>query len=167
VRSAGSNASSVNGASGVRQKLTWLSASVVWAAMKPASRPISLTSPMPLRAPIASRARPRWPRSRLSRGRLEAEGALVDEVDVVVDRFGHAHHGDGQPAPGDLGGDGLGAAQRAVAPDREEDADAALDQRIDHAAEVLIAARRAQQLCRRAVLMCSTRSGVSAAARWP
>ena len=76
--------------------------------------------------------------------RLEAK-ALVDAGDVVVDGFGDAHHGNRQPAAGDLGGDGLGAAQRAVAPYREEQVDAVLDQCIDHDRRRLLPARGAQQ----------------------
>ncbi len=80
---------------------------------------------------------------RLGHRRDKTEGAL-DKGDVVVDGLGHADDGDGQAAPGDLGGDGRRAVQRAVATDGEQDADTAGHQRIDHAADVLIAARRAQ-----------------------
>ena len=48
-----------------RQKLTWLSARAEKAAIKPESRPISFTSPIPLRAPVASvwaAYVPAWPR---------------------------------------------------------------------------------------------------------
>ena len=43
-----------NGASGMRQKLTSLCASEVWAAMNPLSRPMTFTSPTPLTAFLAS-----------------------------------------------------------------------------------------------------------------
>ena len=52
--SAERNASSVNGTSGTRQKFTWLLTSAEYAAMNPESRPISFTSPIPLRAASAS-----------------------------------------------------------------------------------------------------------------
>ena len=53
-RSAANSLSSVNGTSGIRQKFTWPSTSTQYAAMNPESRPISLTRPIPLRAPSAS-----------------------------------------------------------------------------------------------------------------
>ena len=83
---------------------------------------------------------------RLHRGRegaLEAEAA-VDEVDVVVDRLRDPDDRDGQPAPLDLRDDLARAAQRAVAADHEQHADAERRERVDHLDRVLAAARRAE-----------------------
>ena len=52
--SADRNPSRVNGTSGTRQKFTWLLTSAEYAAMNPESRPMSFTSPIPLRAASAS-----------------------------------------------------------------------------------------------------------------
>ncbi len=46
--------SSLTGTSGIRTKLASVDASAAWHAMKPECRPISLTRPIPLRAPVAS-----------------------------------------------------------------------------------------------------------------
>ncbi len=80
---------------------------------------------------------------RLGYGRLEAEGPLY-VGDVVVDGLGNADHADLQAAPPDFLGDRLGAAQRSVSADREENADVHAVQRVDHLADVLVAARGSQ-----------------------
>ncbi len=63
-------------------------------------------------------------------GGHEAE-RLVDEADVVVDRFGDAHDRDLEPAPADLFKEGLRAAVRAVAADDVDLREAVLDDAID------------------------------------
>ena len=75
--------------------------------------------------------------------RLEAEG-LVDIIDVVVDRLRDADHADIQSAPFDLLDDVVGAAQRAVAADAEEDLDVHALERFDHHHLVLPAAGAAE-----------------------
>ncbi len=59
------------------------------------------------------------------------------EVDVVVDRLGHAHHADLEPALLNLLGDAERAAHGAVSANDEEHADAERLQVIDHLARVL------------------------------
>ncbi len=98
---------------------------------------------MPLRAPSRLDV---GAANRLDRGgerALEAEAA-IDEVDVVVDGLRDADHRDEQAAPLDLGDDLDGAAQRAVAADDEQRADAQRLQPVDHLDGILAAARRPQ-----------------------
>src|SRR4029077_20502964 len=73
----------------------------------------------------------------------EAEAA-VHPGDVVVDRLGDADHGEVEPPPRDLADEGRGPPQRAVAADGKEDLDAVPYQGVDHVADVLRAARGAE-----------------------
>ncbi len=75
--------------------------------------------------------------------RLEPE-APVDEVDVVVDRLGHADDADGKAAPLDLAHQAHRPAQGSVAADDEEDADVEPLEDVGHGARVLLAARRSE-----------------------
>ena len=120
---------------------TSVDAMAAWHAMNPECRPISLTTAMPLFAPVASTCAPRITSTAAENAALEAE-APVDEVDVVVDRLRDADDADEQIAPADLVDELHRAAQRPVAPDDEQDADVELVEAVDHLARVLIAARR-------------------------
>ena len=93
--------------------------------MKPEWRPMSLTMPMPLLAPRRLDVRAADDVHRGGEGRLEAE-APVDEVDVVVDRLGDSDDADARPRRSISSTSLHRAAQRAVAADDEEDADAEL-----------------------------------------
>jgi hypothetical protein len=74
---------------------------------------------------------------------VEAE-RLVDEVDVVVDRLGHADDRDLQPAALRLVPDAVRALERAVAADQEQDVDPLAIEHVDGDDRVLLAARGAQ-----------------------
>ena len=81
---------------------------------------------------------------RFLHGREEAEAAR-HEGDVVVDRLGHADNRERMAAPGGLLEQGIAAALRAVATDREQDVDLPPDQGVDRAADVNGAARGAEE----------------------
>ena len=65
-------------------------------------------------------------------------------LQVVVDRLGDPDDGDRKSAPVDLVGDRGGPAQAAIAAEDEEDAESTLDERVDHTADLLRAARGAE-----------------------
>ena len=104
--------------SGTRQKLTSWLASVAPAAMKPASRPISFTRPMPFGAPFASTWAQHIACCAISSA-VAKPNVRKTYFDVVVDRLGDADDGDLESAAGDLFVDGVGAALGAVAADAE------------------------------------------------
>ena len=111
--------------------------------MKPESRPISFTRPMPLREPERLDVRAVHRLDRLGKRRLEPE-ALVEVHDVVVDGLGDADDALLLAAPPDLQADLVRAAQAAVAADDEEDIHLHLLEKIDHLRHILRPARGAE-----------------------
>ena len=127
-----SSPSRAKGTSGISVKLTSWLASVAAAAMKPASRPITFTRPMPLTAPAGFDVGAAEHLVGLLHGGHQPE-RLLAIGDVVVDRLGDADDGDRQSAAGDLFVDAMGAALGAVAADAEEHVDPlALEEIDDH-----------------------------------
>ena len=116
--------SSANGSSGTRQKFTSWLATVAAAAMKPAWRPISLTSETPfstLRASV-------WALSitcTASSTAVSKPKVRVTIAHVVVDRLRDADHRERVALAPRLLEERVAAALRAVAADGEEDVDAA------------------------------------------
>lgn len=118
-------------------------ASVAWAAMKPDSRPMSLT-----RADAVGHAPGLGVGAfdglgGLVDGGLEAEG-LGDEVDVVVDGLGDADDGDFEVARLHFAADAQGGLHAAVTADDEQDADIGAFQAVHDLFRGLGTARRAQ-----------------------
>ena len=111
-----------SGTSGISTKLASVDASAAWQAMKPECRPISLTRPMPLRAPVASTWAPRIASTAaanaLSKPKLRSMKWM--SLSIVL---GMPMTAIEQAAPLDLGDDLGRAAQRAVAADHEQHAD--------------------------------------------
>ena len=111
--------------------------------MKPASRPISFTRPMPLMRPLGFDVATGQRLLGDFQRRGEAERAKHIR-DVVVDRLGNADDGDLQPATGDLFADLVSAALRAVAADAEQHVDPLAVEEIDHHGRILRPARTAE-----------------------
>ena len=104
---------------------------------------MSFTSPTPARcAPGLGMCQVDDATSHVHRGQVAERP--VAKVDVVVDRFRDAHHGDRQPTPADLFADRVGAAMRAVTADAKQHVDSLLLEKVDHHPHVLRSARRSQ-----------------------
>src|SRR3954465_5161016 len=118
--------------------------------MNPEWRPISFTNPTPpgARARLDVRGADRLSRLRERRAKTET---VIDERDVVVNRLRHPHDRDPQLALCDHASDRLGAMQRAVAADHDQDVGPELLQAIDDLLGILPAARTAED--RAAVLV--------------
>ena len=76
----------------------------------------------------------------LGDGGLETKTA-VDEVDVIINGLGDTDDGKGQTTPGDFIGNGMGALERAVPADAEQDVDLERNERVHHLGGILHAAR--------------------------
>ena len=90
--------------------------------MKPDSRPISLTMPMPLKTLAASILGAADGVGGLVHRRFEAEG-MGDGIDVVVNGFRNPDNGDVLAAPGDFLLDRRRSLHRPVAADDERRTD--------------------------------------------
>ena len=111
--------------------------------MNPDSRPISLTSPTPLRALVASLCAAQVARRASETAVSKPNDVCTNEMSLSI-VLGIPITADLQPAASHLVGDRRRAAQRAVAADGEENADSQPIEGIDHFSDVLRPAGRSQ-----------------------
>ncbi len=142
-RSRPSSRSMPNGISGMRQKLTSERASEAKTAMNPDSRPMSLTSPMPLRAPLASVCAASIALTASDTAVSNPNERSTNEMSLSI-VLGMPTTPIFRPRLWISSADLLRPAQRPVAADGEEQADVHAVERVHDLPGVLVPARGAQ-----------------------